>query len=49
MKRSMIASGVLRDPERHRAMSEAAAEKAQVFSAERIVPMYEELYREATE
>jgi glycosyltransferase involved in cell wall biosynthesis len=38
---------LLRDPDRHRAMSLAAVEKAQMFSAERIVPMYEALYREA--
>ncbi|MEO7986094.1 MAG: N-acetyl-alpha-D-glucosaminyl L-malate synthase BshA [Gemmatimonadales bacterium] len=38
---------VLRDPERHRAMSAAAVEKAQQFSAERIVPMYESLYEES--
>jgi N-acetyl-alpha-D-glucosaminyl L-malate synthase BshA len=37
---------VLRDPARHQAMREAAIAKARTFSAERIVPMYEALYRE---
>jgi N-acetyl-alpha-D-glucosaminyl L-malate synthase BshA len=40
---------LLRDPGRHTAMSLAAVEKAQQFSAERVVPMYEALYREAVE
>ncbi|MGH7497457.1 MAG: N-acetyl-alpha-D-glucosaminyl L-malate synthase BshA, partial [Gemmatimonadales bacterium] len=38
---------LLRDADRHRAMSTAAVEKAHLFSAERIVPMYESLYEEA--
>ncbi len=38
---------LLRDPDRHRAMALAAVEKAKVFSADRVVPMYEEMYREA--
>jgi N-acetyl-alpha-D-glucosaminyl L-malate synthase BshA len=37
---------VLRDPVRHQAMREAAIAKARTFSAERIVPMYEALYKE---
>ena len=37
---------LLRDPVRHAAMSSAAAERAQLFDADRIVPMYESLYRE---
>ena len=37
---------LLRDPERHRAMAAAAAERARLFDADRIVPMYEALYRE---
>jgi N-acetyl-alpha-D-glucosaminyl L-malate synthase BshA len=37
---------VLRDPARHLAMREAAIAKARTFSAERIVPMYEALYKE---
>jgi N-acetyl-alpha-D-glucosaminyl L-malate synthase BshA len=37
---------LLRDPVRHAAMREAAIAKAQEFSADRIVPMYEALYRE---
>jgi N-acetyl-alpha-D-glucosaminyl L-malate synthase BshA len=37
---------LLRDPARHRAMSEAAVRKAADFSADRVVPMYESLYRE---
>ncbi len=39
---------LLRDPERHHAMAEAAVARAQEFSAERIVPMYESLYAGAT-
>jgi N-acetyl-alpha-D-glucosaminyl L-malate synthase BshA len=39
---------LLRDPERHRIMSQAALESAKQFSAERIVPMYEALYAGAT-
>jgi len=37
---------LLRDPERHRAMAAAAADRARLFDADRIVPMYEALYRE---
>jgi N-acetyl-alpha-D-glucosaminyl L-malate synthase BshA len=37
---------LLRDPARHTAMREAAIAKACEFSADRIVPMYESLYRE---
>jgi L-malate glycosyltransferase len=37
---------LLRDPERHAAMRAAAVAKAQEFSADRIVPMYEEFYEE---
>jgi L-malate glycosyltransferase len=37
---------VLRDPERHRAMADAAVAVARTYSADRIVPMYEKLYRE---
>ena len=37
---------VLRDPARHAAMRSAAVAKAQQFSADRIVPMYEAIYRE---
>jgi N-acetyl-alpha-D-glucosaminyl L-malate synthase BshA len=37
---------LLRDPARHAAMRAAAIAKAQEFSADNIVPMYEELYRE---
>ncbi|MGH7525731.1 MAG: N-acetyl-alpha-D-glucosaminyl L-malate synthase BshA [Gemmatimonadales bacterium] len=37
---------LLRDPERHAAMRAAALDKAQQYSADRIVPMYEELYHE---
>jgi L-malate glycosyltransferase len=40
------ATELLRDPERHRAMSAAAAERALRFDADRIVPMYEAVYRE---
>jgi len=38
---------LLQDPVRHRAMREAAIAHASTFSADRIVPMYEELYAEA--
>lgn len=38
---------LLQDPARHRAMREAAIAHAGTFSADRIVPMYEELYAEA--
>jgi len=38
---------LLRNEERHRAMSAAAVAKAGQFSAERIVPMYEALYEAA--
>ena len=37
---------LLRDPERHAAMRAAAIAKAEQFSADRIVPMYEAFYRE---
>jgi L-malate glycosyltransferase len=37
---------LLRDPQRHAEMRAAAIVKAQQFSADSIVPMYEELYRE---
>ena len=37
---------LLRDPERHAAMRAAAITKAQHYSADRIVPMYEDYYRE---
>jgi L-malate glycosyltransferase len=37
---------LLRDPQRYAAMREAAIGKAQEFSADRIVPMYEHLYEE---
>jgi N-acetyl-alpha-D-glucosaminyl L-malate synthase BshA len=37
---------LLRDPARHSAMSQAAIAKAQEFSADRVVPMYEALYQE---
>jgi N-acetyl-alpha-D-glucosaminyl L-malate synthase BshA len=37
---------LLRDPERHGAMRAAAIAKAEQFSADRIVPMYEAFYRE---
>ena len=37
---------VLRDPERHAAMRAAAIAKAEQFSSNRIVPMYEDYYRE---
>jgi poly(glycerol-phosphate) alpha-glucosyltransferase len=37
---------LLRDPGRYAAMREAAVRKAQTFSADRIVPMYEALYEE---
>jgi L-malate glycosyltransferase len=37
---------LLRDPERHDAMRAAAIAKAQEFSADRIVPMYEAFYEE---
>jgi L-malate glycosyltransferase len=39
---------LLRNPARHAAMRSAAIERAHEFSADRIVPMYEELYREVT-
>jgi L-malate glycosyltransferase len=41
------ASDLLRDPAAHRRMADAALERARNFSADRIVPMYEALYREA--
>jgi N-acetyl-alpha-D-glucosaminyl L-malate synthase BshA len=37
---------LLRDPERHAAMRAAAIAKAEQFSADRIVPMYEAYYQE---
>ena len=37
---------LLRDPERHAGMRAAAIAKAQDFSADRIVPMYEAFYQE---
>jgi N-acetyl-alpha-D-glucosaminyl L-malate synthase BshA len=37
---------LLRDPERHAAMRRAAIAKAEEYSADRIVPMYESLYKE---
>ncbi len=37
---------LLRDPARHAAMAQAAADRAQLFDADRIVPRYEQLYRE---
>jgi N-acetyl-alpha-D-glucosaminyl L-malate synthase BshA len=37
---------VLRDPERHAAMRAAAIAKAEQYSSDRIVPMYEDYYRE---
>jgi N-acetyl-alpha-D-glucosaminyl L-malate synthase BshA len=37
---------LLRDPVRHRAMVDAGLARAAEFSAERIVPMYEQLYAE---
>jgi N-acetyl-alpha-D-glucosaminyl L-malate synthase BshA len=37
---------LLRSPERHAAMRQAAIAKAQSFSADRVVPMYESLYEE---
>jgi N-acetyl-alpha-D-glucosaminyl L-malate synthase BshA len=37
---------LLRDPERHAAMRAAAIAKAEQFSSDRIVPMYEGFYRE---
>ncbi len=40
------ATELLRDAARHQAMRDAAIAKAREFSADRIVPMYEELYRE---
>ena len=35
---------LLRDPARHRRMADAAVARAQEFSADRVVPMYEALY-----
>jgi len=37
---------LLRDPERHRVMAEAAARRADMFRANEIVPQYERLYAE---
>jgi N-acetyl-alpha-D-glucosaminyl L-malate synthase BshA len=39
------AIALLRDPDRWKAMREAAVRRAQVFSAERVVPRYEALYQ----
>jgi N-acetyl-alpha-D-glucosaminyl L-malate synthase BshA len=39
---------LLRDPAKHAAMRQAAIAKARIFSAERVVPMYEALYHEVT-
>jgi L-malate glycosyltransferase len=41
------ATELLRDPDRHAAMRQAALARAQEFSADRIVPQYERLYAEA--
>lgn len=38
---------LLRNPLAHRVMAEAATERARTFSTDRIIPMYEALYREA--
>jgi L-malate glycosyltransferase len=38
---------LLRDPAKHRAMSEAAVRMAAEYAADRVVPMYEAMYREA--
>jgi len=38
---------LLRDPATHRLMAQAAVTKAAEFSADRVVPMYEAMYREA--
>jgi len=43
------ASELLRDPTRHQAMAQAAAERARAFDADRIVPMYEKLYQSVLE
>ena len=43
------AAALLREPERHRAMARAAAERARDFDADRIVPMYEQLYQKVLE
>ncbi|HTL04124.1 MAG TPA: N-acetyl-alpha-D-glucosaminyl L-malate synthase BshA [Gemmatimonadales bacterium] len=43
------ASELLRDPPRHQAMAQAAAERARAFDADRIVPMYEKLYQSVLE
>ena len=37
---------LLRDPARHNTMVEAAVSRSRLFDADRIVPMYESLYRE---
>jgi N-acetyl-alpha-D-glucosaminyl L-malate synthase BshA len=37
---------LLRDPARHAAMIQAAIARSRIFDADRIVPMYESLYRE---
>jgi glycosyltransferase involved in cell wall biosynthesis len=38
---------LLRDPVKYEAMVRAAVRKASEFSADRVVPMYETMYREA--
>ncbi|MGE0353012.1 MAG: N-acetyl-alpha-D-glucosaminyl L-malate synthase BshA [Gemmatimonadales bacterium] len=40
---------LLRSPDAYQAMADAAIAQARTYSADRIVPMYEELYREAGE
>ncbi len=45
MAREAVA--ILSDPQRHARMRAAAAERAQLFSAERVVPQYEAIYHEA--
>jgi len=37
---------LLRDPVRYQTMRDAGVARAQAFSADRIVPMYERLYEE---
>jgi len=43
------AAELLRDPVRHRAMAAAAAQRGRHYDADRIVPMYESLYRSVLE
>jgi hypothetical protein len=38
---------LLRDRAKYEAMKQAAVQKASEFSADRVVPMYEAMYREA--